>query len=66
MKNDWKPYKGEYNKRWYEAMDKDGNIYLCWPNAGLLVPVIPSGHNPFDIGDCEYRETDRHPLDCLS
>jgi hypothetical protein len=60
----WEPYKGTYKKQWYEARDKDGKIYLCWPNNGLLIPVIPGEvREPFDIGECEFRETDRRPLD---
>jgi hypothetical protein len=53
-----------YEKRMYEATDKDGNKFLCWPNAGKLCVIIPEGGGIRPFSDfVSVEETDRHPLD---
>lgn len=35
--SEWKPYTGEYEKRWYDIKLKSGSVILsCWPNAGTF------------------------------
>ena len=51
-----------YEKRWYEATDKDGNKFLCWPNAGKLCVVIPERGDIRLFSDfVSVEETDRTP-----
>lgn len=56
--SDWKPYTGDYDKRWYDIKLKDGRVYKdCWPNAGTFHPW---GEDDYIQGDrvAEVRETD--------
>lgn len=55
--SEWKPYTGDYDKRWYDIRLKDGREFMdCWPNAGTF---HPDGHEYID-GElvAEIRETD--------
>jgi hypothetical protein len=36
--NDWAPFKGDYEKQFYEIRKGHAIIQHCWPNAGRLWP----------------------------
>lgn len=58
----FRPYTGNYEKQWYEVRLPNGEIHLCWPNAGKMNTMDGTGKQ-WSVGDgIEYRETDRHPL----
>jgi len=55
--------KDNYKKRWYECIDKEGKVFLCWPNAGKLISVIPQVDTFFDFDHfASITESDRHPI----
>lgn len=56
--DDWQPYNGDYEKRWYDIRLKGGAILKdCYPNAGFFHPL---GTNEYIGGDrvAAIRETD--------
>jgi hypothetical protein len=55
--------KDNYEKRWYECTDHNGNKFLCWPNAGVLFSVVPEIGRPFEFDYfVNIIESDRHPM----
>lgn len=57
----FRPFEGDYEKQWYEVRLPDGEILLCWPNAGKMIAIDGSGGEWSPSDGIEYRETLRNP-----
>ena len=67
-------WDGDYEKRWYIVEIGDGTRYLCWPNAGCMIPNLRLTDNDTDgvwikgniflepDGVTTIEETELHPL----
>jgi hypothetical protein len=61
MEEEWKPYKGIYEKIYYDIKMCDGTVHeTCWPNAGYFHPFEGEMVSGGKVG--WIRPTQKHPL----
>ena len=64
---EWKTYKNDYDKEFYDIKTSDGQEYYgCYPNAGFFHPLSNKNKRLNQIRSEEVetiRLTHHHPLD---